>query len=560
MRRKLEMLALSLAGCLCFCPQVDARPDHPGSFVLDPEGPRLGRKPPPGVAQDTTWIADWTFDGSGATCDPNGWAAVDEYVRNDGSVFWGVGPDYDGQGLITGNAAILRRHDPCWAHDGYGNGWDQSIVLRYRGAAATLSFDFTSDSEPTYDYVLVEADSLCLSGTLAGETSPPGWPASFRHVLLSFDGPNPSGHVTALALPDFGLPDSTHCVYIRFVSDGGASDQDGGYMSSIAAGLVVDNITVTGSPGYTEDFEATLDPNVALVNSAPSLPYGTFARLVHHPLDLDPVAEDSTCAWVFYDSTFVCNGGTSVPPCVRPLADNSILSPWVDLSGSGSFVLAFREWPSNSGSGSCTVRTWAVRTRTRIPNLDTPAPDDSIDCQSAWSGGFSFPTSDSWVSRVYDLSSRVPAGARAIQVRFRVMPFPYLIGHPPNPSCLPSPGGPYIDHVRIGRVGTTSDGPPSQHDAVAMRTILYPNTPNPFNPVTRIRFDLARSGNVNLTIYDAVGRRVRGLLDVHLEAGLGHSVTWDGLDDAGGKVPSGVYFCRLVSGDATSARTLVLVE
>ena len=560
MRRLLVSAFLWLAALLLFSAPIGARPDLPGRLALDPEIAAGARKPPNHLAEDTTWIADWTFDDLDGTCDTSGWTSVDHFVRNDGSNSWSVGPDYHGQGFVTGNAAILRRHDLCWPHDGYGNSWDLAVVLRYRGPGARLSFDFASDSEPGFDFVQVEADSQGASGARAAATSPPGWPASFRRVLLAIDGPQPSGRVTALELPDFDQPDSIHSVYLRFVSDGSGSDQDGEYTSSIAAGLVVDNIVVDGSLGYSEDFEGSLDANVTLVNSAPSAPYETFARLVHHPLDLDATAEDSTCAWVFYDSTLACNSGSGGVHCVRPLADNSIVSPWVTLAGTGPVLLSFREWPSNAGSGACSVRTWAIRAQTRIPDSDTTAPDDSIDCETEWTGGFAFPTSNSWTTRVYDLSTRIPAGARAIQVRFRVMPFAYLIGHDPNPDCAPSPGGPYIDRVRIGRVGSPTAVLPRDLDAGVQRTALHQNVPNPFNPATTLRFDLARAGTVDLCVYDAAGRRVRTLVREHLDAGLGHAIAWDGRDDAGQRVPSGVYFCRLVTADTRTSRTLVLLE
>jgi len=91
-------------------------------------------------------------------------------------------------------------------------------------------------------------------------------------------------------------------------------------------------------------------------------------------------------------------------------------------------------------------------------------------------------------------------------------------------------------------------------------SLLAQNAPNPFNPVTAIRFDLARPGKVGVSIFDVAGRRVRGLLQADLEAGRGHSVEWNGRDDTGRRVPSGVYFCKLVAGDVTSSRALVLLE
>ncbi len=91
------------------------------------------------------------------------------------------------------------------------------------------------------------------------------------------------------------------------------------------------------------------------------------------------------------------------------------------------------------------------------------------------------------------------------------------------------------------------------------RTALHPNEPNPFNPVTRIRFELDRPGRVRVEVYDISGRLVRTLLDAHRDEGL-HDVTWDGRADDGSRVGSGMYFTRME--DASGARTnkMVLVR
>ena len=85
--------------------------------------------------------------------------------------------------------------------------------------------------------------------------------------------------------------------------------------------------------------------------------------------------------------------------------------------------------------------------------------------------------------------------------------------------------------------------PPSSRTLAAT---LYPNAPNPFAGDTRIRFDLVESARVSLTIYNLLGRKVRTLVDESL--GPGRFVRdWNGKDDAGQPVPSGVYFCRMTA-------------
>ena len=89
---------------------------------------------------------------------------------------------------------------------------------------------------------------------------------------------------------------------------------------------------------------------------------------------------------------------------------------------------------------------------------------------------------------------------------------------------------------------------------------LHPNVPNPFNPTTTIAFDLARAGYVRLEVFDVGGRSVRVLVDEVRPAGRNHRVVWDGLDAAGARASSGVYFYRLVAGDLTATRKMIVVK
>ncbi len=73
---------------------------------------------------------------------------------------------------------------------------------------------------------------------------------------------------------------------------------------------------------------------------------------------------------------------------------------------------------------------------------------------------------------------------------------------------------------------------------------LYPNYPNPFNPTTIIKFTLPRAAKVRLEIFNILGQRVRTLVNGKLPAGV-RQVLWDGTDDAGQSVASGIYFYRI---------------
>ena len=88
---------------------------------------------------------------------------------------------------------------------------------------------------------------------------------------------------------------------------------------------------------------------------------------------------------------------------------------------------------------------------------------------------------------------------------------------------------------------------------------LLQNYPNPFNPGTVIEYQLPEALDVNLTVYDANGRHVRLLVEDRMPAGP-NSVRWDGKDDAGKDVATGVYFCRLQAGAVSQTRKMLLLK
>lgn len=88
---------------------------------------------------------------------------------------------------------------------------------------------------------------------------------------------------------------------------------------------------------------------------------------------------------------------------------------------------------------------------------------------------------------------------------------------------------------------------------------LYQNYPNPFNPTTTIVFDLPQSASINLAIYNMLGQVVRTLVTGKLEAGR-QSVQWDGKNELGERLSSGVYLYRLETGIFVQTRKLVLMK
>ncbi|MCK6559484.1 T9SS type A sorting domain-containing protein [candidate division KSB1 bacterium] len=117
-------------------------------------------------------------------------------------------------------------------------------------------------------------------------------------------------------------------------------------------------------------------------------------------------------------------------------------------------------------------------------------------------------------------------------------------------------------------IGTRPDGAPKivaqpdstrADDGLPKRFALHPNYPNPFNPVTVMKFDLPKATHVTLIIYDVLGRRVRTLIDEPMKAGY-HAKIWDGRNHQGVSVASGVYFYRLHTTEFDKVRKLAVVK
>jgi N-acetylmuramoyl-L-alanine amidase len=120
-------------------------------------------------------------------------------------------------------------------------------------------------------------------------------------------------------------------------------------------------------------------------------------------------------------------------------------------------------------------------------------------------------------------------------LRFDAVEFRYL------PGTSKRAGQIYIDQIELVEKVTT--GVESQTGSLPAAFALHPNYPNPFNPSTRLSYDLAAAGSVSLVVYDLLGREVRRLVSGQQSAGR-HAVEWDG-SGVTSKTSSGVYIVRL---------------
>jgi hypothetical protein len=108
-------------------------------------------------------------------------------------------------------------------------------------------------------------------------------------------------------------------------------------------------------------------------------------------------------------------------------------------------------------------------------------------------------------------------------------------------------------------------GQHTEHDAITIfvarpdRYELQQNYPNPFNPKTNIEYQLPMETRVSLKIYNIMGQEVKTLIDDVKEAGY-HALIWNGLDNSGVAVSSGIYYYRMVTGSFVETKKMVLLR
>jgi hypothetical protein len=116
------------------------------------------------------------------------------------------------------------------------------------------------------------------------------------------------------------------------------------------------------------------------------------------------------------------------------------------------------------------------------------------------------------------------------------------------------------DRARTGCYGsivpTAVDETEGAPPAATRISSIYPN---PFNPSTRIAFEVRERARVELAIYDVSGRKIAVLTDRDMEAGK-YEISWHGRTSGGAVAASGVYFCKLRAGNLVETKKLVLIR
>lgn len=548
--------------------QAERTREVPGIPEIEPRvaAPAYKRPPDPlrssEALPDTFVLGEWTFDAPGGGPDPQGWYGVDAtdweeiyfHIDDFAGLSGGYSPLEGNQSLWCGARADTNCSNGSLP--GYGNQWKQYFESVPFPCSGDVSLDYRVryDVEPGYDYVYVQYYHK----------------NGYWKTLKTYTGAGEE--MESETIPSDSL-DGGAQIRFWFEETGGWNDCDGLFDSDGA--VIIDSLTVSDSTGTLDyqDFEtesvgdlATSDGDwIARINP----PFGDYSGLFDGStvLQEDTNWTNNTYLWGFFNGSmenYACGGHPEqlvVPHTHSPgstdwrdYLHNEIWSPWIELEydmngwpvpwDKSSLLYEFdvyRDLPLNN------LQSYTYRIRSLVDGH--PGPWHEWDF-------FYYGGNKDWIHITADMEFHVHANATHVQLALVTddwcshMCIVYGTG-----ECHSH--APLFDNVRLSRVfsgGTAvSDTPPPGNE-------LHQCYPNPFNPLTTISFSLRERAHVTLKIYNAAGQLVRTLLDEPRDVGTHSDVKWDGTDDSGDLVSSGVYFYRLSAGEFSQTKKMVLVK
>ena len=227
------------------------------------------------------------------------------------------------------------------------------------------------------------------------------------------------------------------------------------------------------------------------------------------------------------------------------LASMDYLSSRVETSPLITDYMHVDSWINNNGGFVLTgVAGNPLTDGMSLPIIGGPFPVNNSDAVVVSSPGeaiFTSPPGNKGIS--------VEEGAHKLV--FLAFPFECIKTADPDPNN---------QNTLIQRVLDWFQIPAGVEDAEVERLALRQNYPNPFNPVTRLAFTVPEgAGRVTLTVHNVNGQVVRTLVDEELSAGPALAV-WDGTDEAGENLASGIYFAKLATGAESAFRKMTLLK
>ena len=476
---------------------------------------------------DTAWVR--RYNGPGNDWDESAAIAVDGsgnvYVTGESQ---GSGTDWDCATIKyypNGDTAWIRRYDgPSHLKD-YG----RALVLDPAGNVYVTgwSYDYASD----FDYLIIKYDSLGNEVWVEKYDGPANDYDNAHDIAVDGDGniyvtgeSNSSGSGWDFVTIKYHPNGDTTWVR-RYNGPGNANDQ--------AKAIVVDGSGNTYVTGQSEGSGSSDD----------------YATIKYYP--------NGDTAWVRrYNGP--ADGSDGAEGIAVDDSGNVFVTGYSDSTGSSQDYATIKY---DSSGNQLWVKRYNCANGTDMPTAITLDGSNNVYV-TGWSGCggvtvFDYVTikyysngDTAWVARYHGPVEygRDYAFALALDSAGNV----YVTGRSQG-------SGTDYDYCTIKYVKTTDVKDETEREGNPADLSLSQNYPNPFNPATKIEFTLAKSGFVTLRIYDVLGRKVITLVSEHLSSGY-KSVLWDGKNDDGKDVASGVYFYQLKVGDFSEPKKMVLLK
>jgi Zn-dependent metalloprotease len=186
-----------------------------------------------------------------------------------------------------------------------------------------------------------------------------------------------------------------------------------------------------------------------------------------------------------------------------------------------------------------------------IIDPDVAYPEDAASTGNAGIPGercYSGHIQGFWEQVFFDLSAYGTTEGQDIMIRF----------HFGSDGSVQYPGW-YVDDVVLWNAGLPTSVDGSDIVSVPDKFEVFQNYPNPFNPKTMIKYALPSECNVEVAVFNATGQKVRTLFSGRQSAGY-KSLTWDGDDDAGRAVASGIYFYKVTADEKSHVSKMILMK
>lgn len=256
-------------------------------------------------------------------------------------------------------------------------------------------------------------------------------------------------------------------------------------------------------------------------------PIGTTYNGSQCQTETDHTTDPGQICWVTGNGTV---GGTAGEADVDG-GKTTLLSPVFPLQGAVSATVSYWRWYTDNLGNN--------------PNEDYWDVDVTSDGTNWVHLEHTNASANSWNQYSFDVGTFV---ALTNQIRFR-----FVANDQTNNSLLEAA----VDDFQLQVVKTPAADAPEQGASLAIGLVSC--RPNPFNPMTTIVYRASQSTRGTIGIYDVSGRLVRGLVDGAIQTGE-HTLAFDGRDDAGNPLPSGIYFVRMETPEVFEVRQVTLLK